>query len=1561
MNKIKKALLLALSLAMSATLFAACKDKNNGGSTSSSDVSSEVSTPVEDSSVEDSSVEDSSVEDSSVTDNSVEDGSVEDSSVEDGSVEDSSVEDSSVEDSSVEDSSVEVSSVEDSSVEDSSVEDSSVEDSSVEDSSVEDSSVEDSSVEDSSVEDSSVEDSSVEDSSEEESTPVEDSSSEDGSSDVEDSSSEDGGDEEEDLADQIKFWDRLNKNILNGKQLGVVQENTHNYYDGSESSVKVEVQSGVTNGSETATKLSFNVNNLTEEEYNACSTQQGSWWTTQMWVGFAIPVGGMDLTKYEITFDAKFDNMNTTLIVYAARDYEGDLDAVYETDNQKTIKGSDAEDLGNGWFRYTFTVDCSWDVGTSADYIILSLDNTATGINTDNDSIVYIDNLSMKEVNYYTVTLDVDGEQTEVSVRDDVAYFPEAPSKEFFEFAGWVDANGNPVDEPFMVTGDITLTATWEKLPVVAQVNKAVSVDLNLTEEGYDLATFSAGAGTYDVIMSGGIRAVELNADGTLPENEDDYVEITQFVFTEDTTVMFAIVYGWDDADIYMTGTISITCDYTEGLIKSTIEKQMIKDGYAATAPERAFQNGSTATVVTEGIPEGYESMLRLDWYQESTSLWKAGGNPLYRTLFNQTNIEIYDVVRFGMKLETNGDAYVAANNKAVNLGANQWLFFELHQTSANVWDLVVKDENNAILYSVFDIVRDGGSAAGFGNVDVDSVATLVFSRTGYNGAQGGNAWASTHMIALYPCSDASMTASIYTTEIIGWRENIPFDPAISEDAQILWNHAWNNYYFTGGGQVEGKYSEEAAPEGYSYVSEYSFTGNDFPRTGHLNDSDVSAYSDLYFAMKIENGSDIYVQGAQFYTGGDWLYIHLHQEENGRWTKTLRAADGYEATQTNLTGYQYTVNAAEGTFTIVKEYPTLFGLLSYTYSNIVGCGHTGSYPRGNGSTESTAYFTNVLAIRKDGAAITPPAAPGETPDTPVVPDEPWAPEISDDAVIITDAMAAVGGANAGFATVDTTETAPAGFDSVTAFKSEGKTWSSYILTTGDLSAVDVQNYSELWFAVKMVNGKMTETPSFADVDSFTDNSWVYFHLIQQENTMTDTSGNPTIAWTIEITKADGTVWKTITDQHANASNTIGRILDMNVDNSRIVFYQDRNNLGEPTYLYSTEVVGVAKEVEEEPEVPVEPEEPFTPGISVDAIKVRDSIWRASGYALSSSTDMEAPEGFTIVKEYKWNYNTTLVTVNGFENQIPWGSNNKDMSLTCFDEADVSAYTEVWFAMKNVGGTGFYVRNASKYEGSDWLYFHLVKVDGAWTLSLSSPDGYVAENVQTGIVGNTLQKILQYHEKTEAEPWDSGAYPTKADGDYTTDVRVYLTDMWAVCEPYSPTIPAEATEIAEDIWREDRYGLSDTTTMAAPEGFSKVTEFDFLHNPKNWSTASTTNPMHVLDTETDLSGYSDIYFAIKLVNGTYVYINGLGADGWYYGTDWLYVHYHQNADESWTLSLGTTAFVKDNVQTVDKATWSAQHEDYATIKGLMTNKLYACRAADAETVFYMTEVLGVAKA
>ncbi|MBQ8343226.1 MAG: hypothetical protein IJY21_03875, partial [Clostridia bacterium] len=272
---------------------------------------------------------------------------------------------------------------------------------------------------------------------------------------------------------------------------------------------------------------------------------------------------------------------------------------------------------------------------------------------------------------------------------------------------------------------------------------------------------------------------------------------------------------------------------------KTTVVTQWIKDCYAATAVERAFVNGSTATTVTEGIPNGYSSVLKLDWYSGSTAMWDLdnGNRDLYRVCFDNTDLSSYDKVTFAMKLETNGDAYIATKNGGTNFGANVWLYFELVQTSANVWTVTITNTAGEILYTTEGLVRNSN---GF-NKNVDSIGPLLFC------AYSTTADAP-KLVVRCPSSTTDMTASIYMTEVIGY-VNVPdFDPEISEDAEILWNHVWNAYYFTGGAGAEGAYSEEAAPDGYSYVSEYSFVGGDFPKTGHLNNSDVSDYSDLYFA-----------------------------------------------------------------------------------------------------------------------------------------------------------------------------------------------------------------------------------------------------------------------------------------------------------------------------------------------------------------------------------------------------------------------------------------------------------------------------------------------------------------------------------------------------------------------------------------------------------------------------------------------------------------------------------------------------------------------------------------
>ena len=995
--------------------------------------------------------------------------------------------------------------------------------------------------------------------------------------------------------------------------------------------------------------------------------------------------------------------------------------------------------------------------------------------------------------------------------------------------------------------------------------------------------------------------------------------------------------------------TLPVTID-VEFLTKKTVSTQLIKDGYLPTntstdkngiaySEYRAWQNGSTATVVTEGIPNGYSSVYRLDWYQQSYSLWKADGRVLYRNVYDQTDISGYERVTFGVKLETNGTAHIKFLNGTIAEGkttvANEWLFVELVQTSANVWSATVTNVDGDVYYTRENITR--GSS---GLSDVDSIASLLFQ-------------ANSTCMQLISCTSTESTASVYFTEVIGQFDTSDFDNGIPENAAILWNHVWQDYYFTGGGGAEGEYAEDvAAPKGFNYVNYYSWTSttsNDFPKTGHLNDSDISAYSDLWFAMKVVNGLDIYVQGGALYTGGDWLYVHMAQADDGTWTKTFSSPDGYSATQTNLTGYKYTVDYTNQTVTLAEEKVTLINLLNYLptgYSGDYTGGGTGSYPRHKGSgVTTTAYFTDVLAIRKDEKEIVSPTPPSHAANP-----ETFDPDISEDAVAV---RTSIWRDDRHGLSTSTSEPAPEGFSNVVEFNwpDNPKNWAETgtnldVATIGDAS-LDISKYSDLYFAVKMIGGNNIYICGGL---SYTGGDWLYAHFSKasdgtwslslesadgyvENNIQTgivsttlkgllvyhaSTDAEPWNTGFYPTKAADATqalvyytevlgvpdvemdervIWSAVDksvptddvigiptgftslykytnftmDKFAalDLSNTVyeelrfGLIFNQNVyltdayndfegyaSSSYANFRLNTSNAGQmyvvdlvnngngswtvtinttvyfdpvadangndlgtqnqPSYtatvsgnslsgimstllqnatgltVYCTEVRGshtcsygytdslgdgylqdycaCGEKIGDM--------YPFAHGIDAEATEVNDSIWRNNDYALSTP-DQVAPAGFYNIEMYRWNLNSVIV------NGVPYGSTAKDMPLTCLDEADVSGYDEVWFAMKNVGGTGFYIRGAQAYTGGDWLYYHLVKVDGAWTLSFSSPDGYVANNVQTGIVGDTLKDILSYNGYSEEKPWNSGAYPTKADGDTTTDVKIYFTEILGV--------------------------------------------------------------------------------------------------------------------------------------------------------------------------------------
>ncbi|MBR2646229.1 MAG: hypothetical protein IKD47_01535, partial [Clostridia bacterium] len=1076
-------------------------------------------------------------------------------------------------------------------------------------------------------------------------------------------------------------------------------------------------QKEVTNGSDFAMKLSFDPSKLTAEQLAAADVAWEGWSADlSSWVGYAIPVGGIDLTNYEIVFDAKFDNMSTTITIYAAQDYEGDLDAVYAVGAESYFKAEDAEDLGNGWYRFTVTVDCENGVGEAADYIVFSLDNTASGLTKNAASTMYVDNLSMTEITYYTVT--VDG--VEEVVREGSSLVLETPTKDGYEFLGWVDAEGNEVTSPFTPTADVAITSQWEKLPIAVAVNSSVAVDLTALpeEEEYEEYSFTAGAGTYDVKMTGGLRAFKL-VDGEMTE------EITQFVFTEETQVIFAVTFS---ATLDAVGSISIIQDVLAGLEVSSISNNIFANGgwdwsaTSADADKRAFVEGLAGTPISEGIPEGYNKLYSFEWYQNSTSTWKAGSNPLYRAVFGEADISSFKVVRLSFKLETNGDAVIELGDRSTGY-VNEWMTVQLVHTAANEWSMMVFNEAGAIVYSQASIERVTNAAA-----DRDSIRSLVF---GAGWIENGTK--RSQCITFNPCSSTEMTATLYSTDVVGYGEPIIYDPEISEEAVQI---------------AESVLSK---------------------------------------------------------TNSQWMQVKVN---------------------TNLDG--------------------------------------------------------MLA--------------------------------------------------------------PTGFSSVTRFDSkseEATIWNSSVLGAQNFNNIDLSNYSEVWFAVKLANANWTFVGNSASVST----SWVYFHLTQ----------TAALTWTIELV-ADGEVVLTIENQNGTAIdtnrpiNSIGRMFYddgySSADGNAILIYHSGSGVAS---IYTTEVFGVEK-----------PAEPFNPAIPEEAVKVRDSIWRASGYALSGSTDEPAPLGFTVVKEYDWLNNTTIV------NGIPWGSGMNDMPMTCFDEAVVDGYNAFYFAMKieDGGNKGFYVRSGTVYTGGDWLYYYFTRAeDSTWSLTLKSADGkYVAENVQTGLVGSTLQKLLEYNASNGAK--GSGCYPTKT-ADCTSAI-VYMTDLRAILKPYDPEIPETATTVMEHIYYSHYFGegcgavTSGAQTApdavwseeAAPVGFSKVIEY-------SWTSAAKDFGVGRLNTA-DLSGYSDIYFAMKVVGeGTGIYVQGKAA---YTGGDWLYVHLSQAADGTWTKSLVSA----DGLYTEEAAQTGLTENTLPKLMNWVSGTntgTYPTKPSGAENtaMVYFTEVFGIAKA
>ena len=974
----------------------------------------------------------------------------------------------------------------------------------------------------------------------------------------------------------------------------------------------------------------------------------------------------------------------------------------------------------------------------------------------------------------------------------------------------------------------------------------------------------------------------------------------------------------------------------TASIVNSDEWKQIatktMTDGYepnatAENAAKRAWVNGSTPEVLSTGVPAGYNVLNKYTWYKDSTSMWTAGGNPFYRSCYTQTDISSWTKVKFAMKVETEGDAHIKlANGTKIN---NEWVTFELIQTSANVWTLNVYGENGALVYSKEGVTR---TVVNGDLNNVDSIASLIFCRD-------------TTQASLVPASSKTYGVYVYSTDIIGFqKDHLNVHPPVN--STVVWEHAWNPSYFNGANGVNSAWSEAEAPSGFTKVTEYSWVrtynssngkySGDFPQTGRLNNNTnvIGNYSDLYFAMRLENGVDFYIQdasgkGTKMYTGSDWLYVHFYQAEDGTWSKDFISEDGYFCfnVQTGITATKFTE------------------LMNWKSGVSVG-----SYPRTDATQDvlSTIYFTEVRGILKNGGEEAPEvvAGPMDIPEN----------ATTVRAYVWRDDLYTTGtGASMNWSYESDLE--PEGFNTVLAHTWATNRTAEYTYCIDETLLIG--RYTDLYFAMKLENGSHIYVRNSSAGDHYRGNDWLYVHY----------SKNTDGTWTMNLESVDG--YKAYSKQNYTATSLKG-LIDGNL-------YAFREDTSVTTVAYYTEVLGVL-------------EEKYA-GTWGD----ERAIWSAIDKAeIDDELAYGIPEGFTSLykkENFTMNDFAALDLSDGYYDQLRFGIvATQDFNFKTGyghileGETEARPLTTIMsklsnkppratmnvFTLTNLGGGNWQV----DIEARLWC-------QGANGKSAAQVEGTFTYTASGNSLRDILSKILSHNKNTIA-------YCTEVRGTHTHKVSYYgyagyethvaycgcgkvMDETPIECTPawnlgkYACTGCGEVIETAVVVDNHILYddGATDMITLnsdlngeTAPEGFSSVTRYD---NGTKW-TSSALNGWYLA--RESLKYYSEVWFAVKVVNG---YINTI-TKGSTSGS-WAYFHLTQTEPSVWTVEITVNGKVFANVAGQQSAPMG-NYTNESMLGLILYDEGWASKDKDGEafmfymnsgatmTSIYSTEVLGV---
>lgn len=947
---------------------------------------------------------------------------------------------------------------------------------------------------------------------------------------------------------------------------------------------------------------------------------------------------------------------------------------------------------------------------------------------------------------------------------------------------------------------------------------------------------------------------------------------------------------------------------------ENVVFNNMITDDYAADNTYRAFNNSTNPDVITTDVPEGYSAIYSYEAYGESQSFWKANGNPLYRSAYNDIDISGYDLIRFAMKVTTDGDAGIAVypvlpNGNRVDTQVakwirNEWVEVQLEQTAANTWKMTLTNlTTGERIHESVEYTRNANDIT-----DVDSVSSLVFMACKWD--------SQTPTLFVMPGSEATMKSSVQFTEVLGYNE---LDYAPSVDSTVVADSGFKTGYGLTAAEADG----ETVPAGFSSVSKY-MTDTSKWTSSALNStvysSDITAYEELWVAYKItgaaywkmHNGTD-YNNKVRLNGTNAWVNYHLIQTSDSTWTIEARIRGALVAKAEGVSG--------NNIHSILWRSGYSNGFLIYSTD------YTKSVP---------FYATEVRGILKDGVTL---------PDT----DVDFDPEIPDNALVVRsytwrDDKYAL--------SASTTESAPVGYQNVVEFNwlDNPKNWAETVKDFPDWApANDLSAYSDVYYAMKYVTDSgMVYNRGGAH---YTGSDWLYVHLKQDMSEHT---------WSLSVKSPDG--YEMVSSRTSTAMN-----LKSLMAYGELGFYPNKtitgDNIATKAIAYFTEMlaVPVAMEMGEraiwsavDKAVPTDDAIGIPAGFTslykyvnftmdkFAALDLSNTVYEELSFGMLASVDFTFDTGYKYVSDGS-EVTTSIMYNTGSRPQMyvvyltNGGNGNWTITMNVRRWTPVGQIADTETFSANVTGNSIQEIMDKVLSPAANMTLYVTEVRGSHTCVVDYY-GYLENGTHQGYC-DCGEKVGDAETCTDFG-WVIGEYIC-LDCEHVYDKASWVDKdgLYRDYEKYTNT------------WLKSN---SDVSGVTLPDNFQYITRAD---STDQWKSSCVGSGYF---SEMSLVNYKEAWVGYKLVNAYFAMGNQTVRKD-YAGTSWVIFHLIREGDSLWTIEAIVDGKVHAtfNAQTGETLQKLLYDNGWASSDG-QTILFYTKGSAEAPVTvsIYTTEILGV---